>query len=69
MEKKLTESQVRVFVALAEQKAKVQQEFERILEAEQEQVELLRAAFGFPDGEYTLRQSDDGVMLLKVEED
>ena len=51
-ERILSKTQARVFIALAQQKAELQKQYQEISEAEAEQVELLREKFGLPEGVY-----------------
>lgn len=62
----LTKGQVMVFTAFSLQKAELQKEFQNILEAEQEQINLLVKAQGLQGGEYRIIQEGDEVWLHEV---
>ena len=64
IERKLSKTQIRVFAALAQQRAELQAAFQEVVEAEKEQIETLRRHFGLPDGEYRLRQDPSGDVAL-----
>jgi len=64
-ERILSKTQARVFIALAQQKAELQKQYQEIMDAEAEQAELLREKFGFPAGvQYQIRQNQDGDLVL-----
>ena len=60
----LTNSEARVFAALALQKQQLQATFAEVVEAEVEQCEYLRLKHGLPEGEYSVRQEPDGSVVL-----
>lgn len=62
----LTKGQVMVFTAFSLHKAELQKEFQNILDAEQEQIDLLVKAQGFQKGEYRIIQEGDEVWLREV---
>jgi hypothetical protein len=64
----LNKAQARVFIALAQQRQELQEAFREILDAEREQVEMLRARYGLPEGAYQIRQEPDGTLVLFLEE-
>lgn len=64
IERKLSKTQVRIFVALAQQRAELQQQFQEVVEAEREQIEMLRKQYGLPEGEYQIRQEQNGDVIL-----
>jgi len=66
IQRTLSKAQGRVFIALAQQKAELQQAFKEVLEAEQEQVEMLRVRYGLPEGRYSIRQEAGGEIVLFV---
>ena len=69
IERKLSKSEVRVFIGLAQQRRELQAAFQEVAEAEQAQAELLRAHFGLPEGQYQVRQEQNGdVVLFRVEQ-
>jgi len=63
-ERILSKTQARVFIALAQQKAELQKQYQEIMDAEAEQVELLREKFELPEGVYQLRQEPGGELVL-----
>ena len=63
-ERILSKTQARVFIALGQQKAELQKQYQEIMDAEAEQVELLREKFGLPEGVYQLRQEPGGELVL-----
>lgn len=69
MEQKLTKAQAHVFIALAQQKAELNRVFKEILDAEAEQMELLRVHYQLAEGTYDLRQEKDGSLLLFSKEE
>jgi hypothetical protein len=64
IERKLSKTQVTVFAALAQQRAELQQQFQRAVEAEREQIEMLRKQYGLPEGEYQIRQEQNGDVIM-----
>jgi hypothetical protein len=64
IERKLSKTQVRIFVALSQQRAELQQQFQEIVEAEREQIEMLRKQYGLPEGEYQIRQEQNGDVIM-----
>lgn len=64
IERKLSKTQSRVFMALAAQKQELQQAFQEVVTAEQEQIEMLRAKYDLPEGDYQLRQEQDGTVVM-----
>jgi len=69
IERKLSKTQGRIFIALAQQRQELQQAFREIVEAEQEQIELLRQHYDLPEGQYRLRQEENGdVIMYRVQE-
>jgi hypothetical protein len=65
IERKLSKVQTQAFIGFAKQRAELQEAFRGLAEAEREQVEMLRAHFGLPDGEYTVQQEPNGDVLLR----
>ena len=64
IERTLSKTQKRIFVALSQQKQRLNEQFAEIVEAEQEQIEMLRVKYGLPEGEYQLRQEQNGDLVL-----
>lgn len=64
IQRTLSKTQKRVFVALSRQKDELGQAFQEVLEAEKEQIEMLRKHFDLPEGRYDLRQEDDGSVVI-----
>ena len=64
IERKLSKTQGRIFIALAQQRQELQQAFREIVGAEREQIELLRQHYGLPDGQYRLRQEQNGDVVM-----
>lgn len=66
IERKLSKTQLRVFIGLAQQRQELQEVLQEILDAEEEQLEALRVRFGLPEGKYALRQaSKDEVLFVE----
>jgi len=69
IERKLSKAQTRVFLALAQQRQELQNLLNEIVGAEREQIELLRQHYGLPEGQYRLRQEQNGdVVMYRVQE-
>jgi hypothetical protein len=70
IERKLSKTQIRIFVALSQQRAELQQQFQEVVEAEREQIEMLRKQYDLPEGEYQIRQEQNGdvVMFMQPED-
>ena len=72
IQRKLSKPQSTIFLSLAQQKAGIQQAMQQqqrtfmdLLEAEKEQLEMLRRHFDLPEGEYHVRQEPgDGALVL-----
>jgi len=64
VERILSKTQKRIFVALAQQRAELQDAFQEVAEAERDQIEMLRERYGMPEGTYQLRQENDGRVVL-----
>ena len=64
IERKLSKSQTRVFLALAQQRQELQNLLNEIVGAEREQIELLRQHYDLPEGQYRLRQEQNGDVVL-----
>ena len=64
IERKLSKTQKRIFIALSQQKQRLNEQFAEIVEAEQEQIEMLRQRYDLPEGEYQLRQEQNGDLVL-----
>lgn len=68
IERKLSKPQIRIFSGLSAQRAQLQHAFQEVLQAEQEQIEMLRVKYELPGGEYKLRQERNGeVVMFMVE--
>jgi hypothetical protein len=63
MEQKLTKTQIRTLTALAAQRNELQEIFKELVEAENEQVQMLVKYYGLPDGEYKVKQVGSDVIL------
>lgn len=64
IQRKLSKTQARVFIALAQQRRELQAAWQEVQQAEGEQVEMLRRHYDLPEGEYRLRQDEDGSLSL-----
>jgi hypothetical protein len=64
IQRTLSKTQGRVFVALSQQKAELQRAYQEIQEAEAEQVEMLRVKYDLPEGRYSIRQEAGGEIVL-----
>lgn len=64
IERKLSNPQVRIFMALSGQRMELQKQFQEILDAEKEQIEMLRKHFELPEGEYQIRQEPTGDVIM-----
>lgn len=65
IQRMLSKPQGRVFIALAQQRAELQAAFQEVLEAEREQIEMLRRKYDLPEGlDYQVRQEADGALVL-----
>ena len=70
IQRTLSKVQGRVFVALAQQKAELQRAFQEIVEAETEQIAMLREKYELPEGlKYSVRQEGDGAIVLFAKEE
>lgn len=67
MEQKLTKSQARILIYLAEEKEKLKKQFEELSLSEQEQVEMLIKYYDLPSGEYGLKVDEEDLILYVVE--
>lgn len=64
IERRLSKQQRRVFVALARERQRLQAAFQEVIIAEQQQVEMLRAYYDLPDGQYQIREEANGTAVL-----
>jgi len=64
IERKLSKTETRVFLALAQQHQELQNLLNEIVSAERDQIELLRQHYGLPEGQYRLRQEKNGDVVL-----
>lgn len=67
METKLTKSQTKILIYLAEEKEKLKKQFEELSHTEQEQVEMLIKYYDLPSGQYGLKVDGEDLVLY-VEE-
>lgn len=65
-EAKLTKNQVAIFTGLAIQRNELQKEFQNIVDAENEQIELLVKHYNLEDGHYKIMQEGNDVYLRAV---
>jgi len=68
IERKLSKPQTRVFIALARQRNELQAAFQEVLDAEKDQIEMLREHYELPEGEYQVQLSPDGEAVLRFVE-
>ena len=68
MKTKLTTAQVLVFIGLNKQRAEVEKLFTELIQAEQEQLSILAAKYGLPEGAYTIQQEGEEFYLVPKEE-
>jgi len=68
MEQKLTKSQSKILIYLAEEKEKCKKEFEELAQSEQEQVEMLIKYYELPSGQYGLKIDGEDLILYVVED-
>jgi hypothetical protein len=64
IERRLSKTQIRIFVALARERQRLQEEFQDIAEAENEQIEMLRQKYSLPEGRYQVRSDPDGSAVI-----
>lgn len=64
VKQKLSKGQTRIFVALHQQRVEIEHAFQEIIEAEREQVEMLRKIYELPEGEYLVRSEADGSLVM-----
>ena len=64
IERKLSKAQGRVFFALQQQRVEIEHTFQEVLEAEQEQIEMLRKMYELPEGEYLVKSEADGSLVM-----
>jgi hypothetical protein len=64
IERKLSKTQKRIFVALAQQGQELQEALLEVAEAEREQMEILRTRYELPEGTYKLRQEQNGDVVM-----
>jgi hypothetical protein len=68
IERKLSKSQGRVFLALHQQKMELQAAYQEVIAAEGEQIEMLRKHFELPEGEYIVKNTADGGLVMVQQE-
>lgn len=64
IERKLSKTQARVFYALKQQRVEIEQAFQEVIEAEREQVEMLRKMYELPEGKYLVKSEADGSLVM-----
>ena len=68
IERKLSKTQAGVIDALVEKRARLTAEIDTLNAALEEQIQMLRSAFGLPEGPYRLYGDKEGITLRKVPE-
>jgi hypothetical protein len=68
MKQKLSQSQIGVFIMLAQKKADIQKKYQEIVDIENEQVEMVGKFYDFPSGQYYIRQVGDEFFIELDEE-
>ncbi len=68
IERKLSKTQIRVFQGLAQQRTELQSAFAEVVQAENEQIEMLRKQYDLPEGNYHLRQEATGDVVMYLAE-
>jgi hypothetical protein len=64
IERKLSKGQARVFYALNQQRVELEHAFQEVIEAEREQIEMLRKMYELPEGEYQVKSEADGSLVM-----
>ena len=64
IERKLSKGQGRIFFALQQQRMEIEKAFNEVLEAEQEQIEMLRKIYDLPEGKYLVKKKEDGSLVM-----
>ena len=68
IEQKLSKGQARIFFALQQQRMEIEKVFNEVLEAEQEQIEMLRKMYDLPKGQYLVKSEADGGLVMVMQE-
>jgi hypothetical protein len=68
MKKRLSKSQIKIFMILSQQKREIQRKMQEIVEAEDEQVKMIAKYFDFPDGNYQIIQDGEEVFIKLLQE-
>ncbi len=64
IERKLSKGQARVFYGLQQQRMELEHAFQEVMDAEREQVEMLRKMYELPKGDYLVRREADGDLVM-----